>query len=62
MLVPVFFLFFQIGMFSVYFYCTQKKFSSFKQIEFVDEKLSHFNKMSFVTTKPIRNQQNFTFL
>ena len=43
------------------FLYTEKK-SWFKQIHFVDEKISCFNKMSFVTTKPMQNKQKFSFL
>ena len=32
---------------------TEKKVRSLKQMHFVDEKICHINKMSFVTTKPI---------
>ena len=41
--------------------CTEKKLNWLKQIHFVDEKISRFNKISFVTTKPMWNEQNFKF-
>ena len=39
----------------------KKKFCLFKQIHFVDEKVRHFNNVSFVIKKPMRNQQYFIF-
>ena len=34
----------------------KKIISSLKEIRFVDEKISHFNEMSFVATKLMQNQ------